>query len=167
MVDLIDDINHITVSDALPFICKKHDNIGIQYTSVDMLRQHKYCCRYGAIDAVTGENNWNWCGGNDNDERHSYEYRKWRKTVYERDNFTCQCCGNSVCDTKLHAHHILNFSEHELLRYDVNNGVTLCENCHSPNITGSFHSVYGVRNNTKEQLMEYITSKRSNSTIQN
>lgn len=160
-VDLLTNIEHITVSDILPFVCMTHEEMGIQYVSVDMLKQHKHCCRYGFIEAMSGENNWNWQGGKENDERHSCEYRKWRATVFERDGFVCQCCGATISDMKLHAHHILNFAEHEDLKYDLNNGVTLCEKCHSPNIYGSFHSIYGTRNNTKEQLDEYINNKQS------
>lgn len=162
-VDLISNIDDIRVTDSLPFTCNKHYDMGIQYTSVDMLKQHKHCCPYGAIDATSGENSWNWRGGVENDERHSYEYRKWRKDIYERDNFTCQCCGKTINDSKLNAHHILNFSEYEELRYENSNGITLCDECHSPNVKGSFHSIYGTHNNTKNQLEEYIRNKTGNS----
>ena len=43
-----------------------------------------------------GENNSNWKGGisiNRPDKRTSLEYKLWRKSVYERDNFTCQKYG--------------------------------------------------------------------------
>jgi 5-methylcytosine-specific restriction endonuclease McrA len=50
----------------------------------------------------------------------------WSTLVKLRDG-KCTECG-SVYD--LHAHHIKSFSEHEELRYDVNNGITLCGPCH-------------------------------------
>lgn len=82
--------------------------------------------------------------------RHTPEYNDWRKAVYERDNYTCQCCGDDK-GGNLRAHHYYNYSEHKELRYDVNNGVTLCELCHV-----SFHNTYGYKNNTKEQFEEYL-----------
>lgn len=78
---------------------------------------------------------------------------KWHELVLERDNYTCQCCGSH---DNLEAHHVLNYSTNKDLRHDVNNGITLCERCHNPMIAGSFHNIYGIRNNTREQLEEYI-----------
>ncbi|MFA5071929.1 MAG: HNH endonuclease [Candidatus Pacearchaeota archaeon] len=58
----------------------------------------------------------------------SYEYVEWRKKVFERDNYTCQKCG---LQTYIEAHHIKRWSLYPELRYDVNNGITLCKNpCH-------------------------------------
>ena len=41
---------------------------------------------------------------------------------------------------------------------DINNGITLCHNCHSIAVPGSFHSVYTQFHNTPEQLEEYISN---------
>jgi len=56
-------------------------------------------------------------------------YREWRKAVFERDDFTCHQCqkrGNQI-----HAHHIESFADNPEKRLLVENGVTLCEQCHS------------------------------------
>lgn len=74
--------------------------------------------------------------------RGTYEYRQWRSDVYHRDDFTCQNCN--IRGGKLEAHHIKSFSKivsdnnirtlgeslfcDEL--FDINNGVTLCVECH-------------------------------------
>ena len=85
------------------------------------------------------------------------EYKNWRKQVFERDNYTCQCCGEKTHNNE--AHHIDNFADYEDKRFDVENGMTLCKQCHNPNQEGSFHNTYGTLHNNKEQLEEYIESK--------
>lgn len=107
-----------------------------------------------------GENNRFWKGGingiNDN-VRHHREYKSWRTLVYERDNYTCQCCGKiGGC---LNSHHIYPFADYEELRFCVDNGITLCKDCHDSTKDGSFHNLYGTHNNIPEQLREYILNK--------
>jgi 5-methylcytosine-specific restriction endonuclease McrA len=60
--------------------------------------------------------------------RASKEYTMWRIAVFERDNYTCQHCGQVGGD--LNADHIKPFSTHPKLRLDINNGRTLCVPCH-------------------------------------
>lgn len=80
-----------------------------------------------------GSNHWNWKGGISEENhllRQSEEYKEWRDAVFRRDNWTCQ---NSECGYKGHrivAHHIKDFNEYPELRYDVDNGQTLCRACH-------------------------------------
>lgn len=65
--------------------------------------------------------------------RSSPEMKQWRRAVFERDKYTCQSCrarsGNGKA-VYLEAHHIKSFHEHKELRFDINNGLTLCESCH-------------------------------------
>lgn len=60
--------------------------------------------------------------------RHCAEYRLWRSTVFERDGYQCQICNAK--GGKLNAHHIESYAHHPCLRYEPDNGVTLCEECH-------------------------------------
>lgn len=58
----------------------------------------------------------------------NYKYTEWRKSVFERDGYTCQGC--SKIGGTLNAHHIYPWAKYPALRYVVSNGVTLCKKCH-------------------------------------
>lgn len=61
-------------------------------------------------------------------------YRKWRSDVFNRDGKKCQMPGCNK--TKyLNAHHIIKWSSASTLRFDVDNGITLCYSCHKK-VTG-------------------------------
>ena len=63
-----------------------------------------------------------------------WEHIEWRKKVYERDNYTCQRCKAKSGQGKkiyLEAHHIKSWAEFPKLRNDVENGITLCKDCHN------------------------------------
>ena len=62
-------------------------------------------------------------------QRNMPEYIEWRNAVYERDDYICQDCG--AAGGKLNAHHIKEWSLHPELRFDVDNGITLCFDCHA------------------------------------
>ena len=58
-------------------------------------------------------------------ERNDPAYCEWRMNVWIRDNFRCRI-DNQDCNGKIIAHHILGWSLYPELRYEVNNGITLC-----------------------------------------
>lgn len=65
--------------------------------------------------------------------RKTRQYKEWREAVYKRDNYTCQECGAKSGNGKtivLHPHHIQPFATFPELRYEVSNGITLCDVCH-------------------------------------
>lgn len=78
---------------------------------------------------------------------------KWRHLVYERDNYTCQCCGDNK-GGNLVVHHLDGYHWCKEKRIDVDNGVTLCKSCHK-----DFHRLYSKRNNTRAQYNEFIMLK--------
>lgn len=91
----------------------------------------KFCSRKCYAVTRTGANNNQWKGGISSERdvaKASREYAEWRLMVYRRDHFMCVLCLKH-CD-KPHAHHLKRFSDFPELRYDVNNGATLCEPCH-------------------------------------
>ena len=73
---------------------------------------------------------------------------KWAKKVKERDDFTCQICLKT--GVYLNSHHMNSWDMFVKERYDLDNGVTLCYNCHD-----LFHSIYGRGRNTKFQFKEF------------
>ncbi|KKN11572.1 hypothetical protein LCGC14_1025220 [marine sediment metagenome] len=62
-------------------------------------------------------------------QRWSMQYKRWRYDVYLRDKFTCQKCGDDK-GGNLVAHHIKPFADYPELRFDVENGLTICSSCH-------------------------------------
>lgn len=79
----------------------------------------------------SGVNSHFWKGGVSNENhriRQSLEYRIWRESVFKRDDYTCQECGKR--GVELQADHVKPFAYHPKLRFDINNGRTLCIDCH-------------------------------------
>lgn len=60
--------------------------------------------------------------------RAGVEFRLWREAVFSRDNWTCQEC--KVRGGGLHPHHLKRFSDYPELRFSIDNGLTLCADCH-------------------------------------
>ena len=106
-----------------------------------------------------GEKNHNWKGGITpliNKIRNLLEARQWRKTIFQRDNFTCQECKDNRGGNLVAHHHKKKFNiifqeflqqysqfsliddKETLVRlaityepfWNIDNGITLCENCH-------------------------------------
>ena len=76
-------------------------------------------------------------------------YKSFRKEVLKRDKYTCQMCNNK---RRLNVHHIIKWASAASLRFDVSNGITLCNFCHKK-ITGKESSYINffteiVRRNT-------------------
>lgn len=60
--------------------------------------------------------------------RKSLSYKIWRTAVFVRDGYACVLCGAKGC--VLNADHIKRFSDFPEHRFNVNNGRTLCIDCH-------------------------------------
>lgn len=82
------------------------------------------------------------------------KYRFWRKSVFERDNYTCQECG--IRGGILNADHIKPFSiimeNYKITTFidginciemwNINNGKTLCLDCHKNTPTFAYKLLY-------------------------
>lgn len=83
-------------------------------------------------NALRGEKSHLWKGGVTSKHeiiRHSLEYKLWRTAVFERDKYTCIWCGDNK-GGNLEADHIKSFSQYPELRFAIDNGRTLCKECH-------------------------------------
>lgn len=88
--------------------------------------------------SLRGEKNYNWKGGvSPNGTLDTWQWRKLRQEVYERDNWTCQECGVRCLNTKdAKAHPKRKIQCHHVVprRYGgsdvMDNLVTLCMSCH-------------------------------------
>ena len=81
--------------------------------------------------AKCGERNINWKGGVTSARQQEYnnlETKAWRRAVFERDAYTCQDCG--ATGSYLNAHHLKEIAQYPDLRFDIDNGQTLCLDCH-------------------------------------
>ena len=129
-------------------------------------------CRYKAAEGKTpkglglrGSNCPAWKGGVTPPAtaiRTSFVYKHWRKQCFARDNFTCQKCGIGE-EGRLEIHHKKSFSaliqeaknNTPLLSvfdaamfyaplWDMDNGITLCENCHGTKKLKGVIGMYGA-----------------------
>lgn len=79
---------------------------------------------------IRGEKCRLWKGGKTGDglQRGRVENSNWKKACLERDEHKCK-----VCDTtkSLVVHHIKCWKKYPELRFDIDNGVTLCRSCHA------------------------------------
>ena len=95
---------------------------------------------------IRGKNHPHWKGGItpiNHAIRCSLGYKQWRKSVFERDNYTCQECR--IRGGELHADHIKPFALFPELRFEIENGRTLCKACHMQTETWGFQPMYMVK----------------------
>lgn len=88
-------------------------------------------CPYSKPPHFSGKDHWNWQGGITSEStkiRNSLKYKLWRQKIFERDNYICVLCRQR--GGKLQVDHVKPFSKFKELRFDINNGRTLCKNCH-------------------------------------
>jgi len=120
-------------------------------TGVPLTESHRR--RIG--ESHEGEKNWNWKGGitpENHRVRASMDYMAWRTSVFIRDNYTCQKCGQH--GGNLEAHHMDCFADFPEKRLNIDNGITFCEACHD-----KFNRDYGGKHNRKWQTDEFLETE--------
>ena len=83
---------------------------------------------------ITGKNHPRWIKNRTElktDRQKSYDtkYKYWMLEVKRRDGWKCKI-NNKDCHGSLEAHHILPWRDYPELRYEINNGITLCHAHH-------------------------------------
>lgn len=92
--------------------------------------KYKYCGKHNFIKS-RGKNHYRWTINRETvkyDRRNDPEYKQWRIAIYKRDLYKCKI--NNSCNGRIEAHHILSWANYPELRYEVNNGITLCQAHH-------------------------------------
>lgn len=152
-------------------ICKFCNNLyETRYNySKKYLAKRKYCSRkcfrldipnnptvfkngHSPLRDQIGEKNSMWRGGITpllEKIRSSRKYDRWRKEILKRDNFTCIICKNKGGWNRrlkkrifLQADHFKPFSLYPELRFCLNNGRTLCIDCHKKTPTFGMNIKY-------------------------
>ena len=104
------------------------------------------------LRVLNGTHPW-WKGGLNKEHlkiRSSLESKLWREAVFARDGYACIWCGAKSFKglgkrVTLNADHIKPFCDYPELRFSVDNGRTLCVDCHRKTIT------YGVNKPKKNE----------------
>ena len=101
-------------------------------------------------NAQKGEKGSRWKGGVTEIHRlirSSLEYRLWREAVFKRDNYTCIWCGaknGNGYHVEINADHIKPFAYFPELRFAIDNGRTLCVDCHKKTDTYGYRKIVSV-----------------------
>lgn len=116
-------------------------------------KKHNFCskdCRRKGIKFwMNGELNHSYIENREDlsDIRQSIEGKSWILKVFKRDDYRCTVCKEHG---KIQAHHLKSFTRFPEFRFDLNNGATMCEECHK-----EFHSLYGIRKFTSDDYYEF------------
>jgi 5-methylcytosine-specific restriction endonuclease McrA len=121
--------NSANWKDKVAKIC---DNCGNTYEVIPCLENRRFCsneCRWAWF---SGENNPRWKGGHE--PYYGPNWRVQRRRARDKDNYTCQICGEKENGQAHDAHHIIPFRRFGLDNYKeanrLGNLTTLCRPCH-------------------------------------
>lgn len=108
-------ISHTGYNTPTKFICScgKLDTVLLKPKTVLQPRVCRWCKQERRQSSYWARN----CG----------EYYGWRKAVLIRDDYTCQKCSEI---NNLQAHHVESWLYNPDKRFVLDNGVTLCQECH-------------------------------------
>ena len=134
--------------------CACGETFETTYTS--FVTKNKRQCDKCGVELRSGENSPHYNPNLTDEERENMRripnYKEFTEQVFERDDYTCQCCSKK--GGRLNAHHLNGYNWCKEHRTDELNGITLCKGCHS-----ELHSIYGYGNNTIEQFREFLYNK--------
>jgi len=130
--EIADEFN--ITENAIYFWLNKHS---IKTRNISEVRKIKKWGLHGKTNGMygrTGKNNPNWNGGHSSERQTMYARSAWKeiaKEILKRDNYKCKKCGlSNKKHNKLVVHHIKQWSKYPELRFEKNNLITVCEECH-------------------------------------
>lgn len=106
--------------------CSQKGRIGSKMSEASKIAMSK-----ARIGKWMGEDSPSWKGGItpvNQKIRTSRRYKLWRSKVFKRDKYLCRDC--KIPGKILNADHIKRFADYPKLRFNINNGRTLCVDCH-------------------------------------
>lgn len=114
---------------------------------------------------LIGENSPTWNHDLTDEERQTQrkypEYYEFITSVMRRDEYKCDICQfHSKWGNGLNAHHLNSYDWDKDNRTNIDNGITLCKECHT-----NFHKTYGYGKNTKEQYIEYKSMAKTKESV--
>jgi hypothetical protein len=152
----LQEIDYKNNSTKMRYTCPSHPDKDTSITLKDLMRGVR--CSYCYRDNSKGENHPSYNPDLSDEERaykrNDIEYYDWRRKVFERDSYTCTTCGDNK-GGNLVAHHKDGYGWCRERRTDIDNGVTLCKQCHK-----DFHILYRIKNNTESQYNEWVKERR-------
>jgi hypothetical protein len=154
---------YVNARTQMSYICSCGNKSKIQYMHFQKGVRCKECGLKKSANSRKGKPRPHWRGINSphwkenlteeerNKGRRAFhsDIKLWREKVYQRDNFTCQCCGDNK-GGNLNAHHLNSWNWAINERFKLDNGISLCDECHA-----GFHNQYGYGDNTKEQFEQF------------
>jgi hypothetical protein len=124
------------------------------------LRTHSCGC-YNKEVRPKGRDHYKW-DDSLTDEDRAKKHRgdeEFRVAVFERDGYVCQVCA--AMGGVLNAHHKDNWRDFPEERFDPDNGITLCEECHQ-----KFHKDCGYKHNTAAQFVKWLGEQKQHESTQ-
>lgn len=109
---------------GIPFSAESRKKMSESAKKKRLSKEH----RRKISESCQGEKHWNWKGGIAPRSTKTIRYERWRRSVFERDNYTCQLCFKR--GGELNADHIKPWALFPKLRFKLKNGRTLCVKCH-------------------------------------
>lgn len=119
--------------------------IRLSRIGMKLSESHKKAIGVGVKGKQAGDKHYNWKGGKKNwlwiDKIYkSVEYNDWRTNVFVRDNFTCVLCKET--GKRIQADHIAPKCLYPELMFSLDNGRTLCDDCHKQTPTYGVNKKY-------------------------
>lgn len=107
------------------------------------VHEHNFCCRGCSAKwkfnkpnyKIRGHKHPSWKGGIKARDNSTLRIKRWREKVFLRDDYVCQFCGKGG---NIMAHHIVAWADDINMRFNITNGITLCEVCHKNIHGGNF-----------------------------